>query len=87
MSFPCIWQSLWLTSVIYGGFPGGSDGKELACNGETQVQSLGQEDPREKGIIIYSSNLVWRIPWTEEPGRLQSMKLQRVGHSWATNTH
>ena len=53
---------------------------------ETQVQSLGQEDPLEKGTATYSSIFAWRIPWTEEPGRLQSMGLQRVGHDWATNT-
>ena len=47
---------------------------------ETQVQSLSQEDPLEKGIAIYSSTLAWRIPWTEEPGRLQYIGLQRVGH-------
>ena len=46
---------------------------------ETQVQSLGQEDPLEKGMATYSSILSWRIPWTEEPGRLQSMGLQRFG--------
>ena len=46
---------------------------------ETWVQSLGQEDPLEKGIASHSSILVWRIPWTEEPGRLQSMGSQRVG--------
>ena len=53
---------------------------------ETQVQSLGQEDPPEKGMATQSSILAWRIPWTEEPGGLQSMGLQRVGHDWATNT-
>ena len=47
---------------------------------ETQIQSLGQDDPLEKGIAIHSSILAWRIPWTEEPDRLQSMGLQRVGH-------
>ena len=47
---------------------------------ETQVQSLGQEDSLEKGMATHSSILDWRIPWTEEPGRLQSMGLQRVGH-------
>ena len=47
---------------------------------ETQVQSLGQEDPLEKGMATHSSILVWRIPWTEEPGRLWSMESQRVGH-------
>ena len=48
---------------------------------ETQVQSLGQEDPLEKGMATHSSILVWRNPWTEEPGRLQSMGSQRVGHN------
>ena len=47
---------------------------------ETQVQTLGQEDPLEKGRATHSSILAWRIPWTEEPGRLQSMGSQRVGH-------
>ena len=47
---------------------------------ETWVQSLGQEDPLEKGMATHSSILAWRIPWAEEPGRLQSMCSQRVGH-------
>ena len=45
-----------------------------------RVQSLGQEDPLEEGMATHSSILAWRIPWTEEPGGLQSMRLQRVGH-------
>ena len=45
---------------------------------ETQVQSLGQEDPLEKKMTTHSSSLAWKIPWTEEPGRLQSMGSQRV---------
>ena len=45
-----------------------------------QVRSLGQEDPLEKGMATHSSILAWRIPWTEEPGRLQSIGLQRVRH-------
>ena len=49
---------------------------------ETQVQSLGQEDPLEKSIETHSSILAWRIPWTEEPGGLQSIGLQRVRHTW-----
>ena len=53
---------------------------------ETWVQSLGWEDPLEKGMATHSSILAWRIPWTEEIGRLQSMELQRVRHYWATNT-
>ena len=47
---------------------------------ETWVESLGWKDPLEKGIPIHCSILVWEIPWTEEPGGLQSMGLQRVGH-------
>ena len=47
---------------------------------ETWVRSLGWKDPLEKGTDIHSGILAWRIPWTEEPGRLQSMELQRVGH-------
>ena len=47
---------------------------------ETCVQSLGREDPLEKEMATHSSTLAWKIPWTEEPGRLQSMGLQRVGH-------
>ena len=48
---------------------------------ETQVQALGQEDALEKGMATHSSILVWRIPWTEEPGGLQSMESQRVRHT------
>ena len=51
---------------------------------ETQVQFLGQEDPLERGMVAHSSILAWRIPWTEEPGGLQSMGLQRVGHNLVT---
>ena len=47
---------------------------------ETQVRSVGQEDPLEKEMAVHSSNLAWKIPWTEEHGRLQSMGSQRVGH-------
>ena len=54
--------------------------KSLPAMWETQVQSLGQEDPLEKEMATHSSILAWKIPWTEEPGRLQSMELQRVGH-------
>ena len=54
---------------------------------ETWVWSLGWKDPLEKGKATSSSILAWRIPWTEEPGGLQSMRSQRVGHGWATFTH
>ena len=62
------------------GFPGGSDGKESSATQETWVQSLGWEDPLEKGMETHSSTLAWRIPWTGESGGLQSMGSQRVGH-------
>ena len=52
---------------------------------ETWVRSLGQEDPLEKEMATHSSILAWRIPWTEEPGGLQPMGSQRVGHDWATS--
>ena len=60
--------------------------KNMPAMWETQVQSLGQEDPLEKGMATHSSILAWRIPWTEEPGGLQYMGLQRVGHDCAANT-
>ena len=62
------------------GFPGGSDGKESTAVQETWLRSLGWEDPLEEGMATHSSILTWRIPWTEEPGGLQSIGLQRVGH-------
>ena len=55
--------------------------KNLPTMQETWVQSLGQEDPLEEGMATHSSILAWRIPWTEEPGRLQSIGLQTVGHN------
>ena len=55
--------------------------KHLPAMQETQVQSLVWEDPLEKEMATHSSLVAWRIPWTEEPGRLESMGLQRVGHN------
>ena len=60
--------------------------KNLPVMQETQVWSLGHEDFLEKRMAIHSSILAWRSPWTEEPGGLQSMGPQRVGHDWAVNT-
>ena len=57
--------------------------KNLPAMQETQDQSRGQEDPLEKGMATHSSILAWRFPWTEEPGRLQSMGLRRVRHDSA----
>ena len=54
--------------------------KRLSTMWETWVPSLGWEDPLEKEMAIHSSTIAWKIPWTEEPGRLQSMGSQRVGH-------
>ena len=66
--FCCAWASLMAQKV-----------KNLPPMWNTQARFLGWEDPLEKVMAVYSSVLVWRIPWTEEPGRLQSMVLQRVG--------
>ena len=54
--------------------------KHLSTMQETWVRSLGWEDPLEKEMAIHSKTIVWKIPWTEEPGMLQSMESQRVGH-------
>ena len=66
------------------GFPGGASGKQSACqcrkNKKTRVRSLGQEDSLEEGIASHFSTLAWKIPWTEETGRLQPTGLQRVRH-------
>ena len=68
-------------------FPGGSAGKESACN----ARDPGWEDPLEEGMATHSSLLAWKIPWTKEPGGLQSMGSQRVRHDGSdlarTHTH
>ena len=61
-------------------FPVAQTVKNLPPMQETQVRSLGWEDPLEKEMTTHSSIIAWRIPWTEDPGRLQSMGSQRVGH-------
>ena len=70
--------------MVYVGFPIGSDGKESTCNAGPWVQFLSQEDLLEKGMDTHSSILAWGIPWTEKPGELQSMMLQRVRCDWVT---
>ena len=55
--------------------------KRLPAMRDTQVRSLGREDPLEKEMATHSSTLAWKIPWTEEPGRLPSMESQRVGYN------
>ena len=62
------------------GFPGGSDVKESAFSERDLGSIPGSEDPLEKEMATHSSILAWKIPWVEEPGRLQSMGSQRVGH-------
>ena len=59
--------------------------KRLPAMQETRVRFLGREGPLEKEMEIHSSTLAWKIPWMEEPDRLQSMVSQRVGHEWATS--
>ena len=61
--------------------------KHLPSMQETQVRSLGWEDPLEKEMATHSSILAWRIPWMEEPGRLQSTGSKRVRHYWETSLH
>ena len=66
---------------------GGSVVKNPPAKQETLVRSLSCQDPLEKEMATYSSILAWKISWTQEPGGLQSMGSQRVGHDWATNTY
>ena len=61
--------------------------KRLPTMWETWVQSLGWEVPLEKEMATHSSILAWKIPWMEEPGRLQSMGSQRVRHNWVTSLY
>ena len=67
--------------------PGGSDSKESAFSVGDPGSILGQEDLLEKEMASYYSIPAWRILWTEEPGGLQSIGLQRIGYDWAINTH
>ena len=83
----CFLELLWTSSYCmplylpFSNFPGGLDVKVSACN----AGDLGQEDPLEKEMTTHSSTLAWKIPWAEEPGWLQFMGLQRVGHDWVTS--
>ena len=69
------------------GFPGGSVVRICLPMQETQVRSLGQEDPLEEEMATHSSIFAWRIPWTEEPGGLPSIKLQRAGYDCSDWAH
>ena len=79
---PCL-QDIWWSVYRHPEFPGGTSGKEPPVNAgdvrDTGSMS-GRKDPLEEGMATQWSTLVWRIPWTEEPGGLQSMESQRVGH-------
>ena len=72
--YPICWSSLVAQMV-----------KRLSAMQETRVRSLGQEDPLEKEMAAHSSTLAWKIPYTEEPRKLQSMGWQRIRHDWATS--
>ena len=82
-------DSLGLAKVQIWGFRGGDSSEELVCQCrrlkrhgfETRVQSLGQEDPLEEEMATHFSILAWKIPWTEEPGGLQSMGSETVRHN------
>ena len=84
----CIWNIVVIVSGVQQSSSVKNKGAALAAQKvknppamqETWVWSLGQEDPLEKGMATHSSILAWEIPWTEQPGRLQSMGSQRVGH-------
>ena len=72
--------------ILYQAFLVAQMVKRLPAKFETQVWSLGREDPLEKEMATHSGTLAWKIPWTEEePCMLQSMGLQRVGHNWSTS--
>ena len=79
----------WACDVIQPswGVYGGSDNNEFVCNAGELGLSPGSGRSLEKGMATHSSILAWRTPWIEEPGGLQSMGSQRVGHDWVTNTH
>ena len=70
-------------AMSYKGFPGGSVGKKCVCHVGNKGSVLGGEEPLEEGMATDFSSLVWEIPWTEEPGGLQSVESKRVGHNWA----
>ena len=74
-------ENVVFAAYSFAGFPGGSDSKVSAYDAGDPVRFLGGEDPLEKEMATYSSTLTWKIPWLEEPGGLQSMGSQRVGHN------
>ena len=85
-NFPCTPLLTELLPLLSVGFPDSSVSKESSFSAGDQSSIPDQEDSLEKETATHSSILAWRIPWTEEPGRLQSMGLQRVRHDWGTVT-
>ena len=81
------WTEFQMVFLDYGTSLVAQTVKRLPTMRETQVQSLGWEILLEKEMVTHSSILAWKIPWTEKPGRLQSMGSQRVGHDWAIHFH
>ena len=73
-----------VSTLTTAGFSGGSDGKEFPCDTGDPGSAFGLGRYLEEGMATHSSTLAWRIPWREEPGGLQSMGLQRVGHDLVT---
>ena len=78
---------LWVVFNVFFSFLVAQTVKHLPAMRETRVRFLGREDPLEKEMAPHSSTLAWKIPWTEEPDRLQSMGSLRVRHDWATSPH
>ena len=76
-------QSLQFHPSILWGFPAGASVKEPACQCRLDIRDAGWKDPLEEAKTTHSSILAWRSPWTEEPGRLQSVGLHRVGQDWS----
>ena len=76
------WRRDGLPTPVFSSFPSGSNDKESTCSMGDMGSVLGWEDPLEEGMATHSSIPAWRIPWTEESSRLQSIGWQRVGHDW-----
>ena len=89
----CVYIYIYIYTHIYiclVDFQGGASGKEPVCKaGDIRDSGLNpsREDPLEEGIVAHSSILVWRIPWTEENGGLQSIGSQKVRHGWSDLAH
>ena len=88
--YTCVYMYVIHTSIYSYGFPWWLRGERIHCNAGHLVWPLGQEDSPETGMATHSSIHTWRIPWTEEPGGLQSTGSQRIGHDgsdWSQRVH